>query len=66
MSAVLSFILGLPAIFKAISEMIGVVNQIRRMFQTDPVAEQAKKEADHAKSQQDAETKDDTSGGFAG
>lgn len=62
MGSVLSVLAALPTIFKAIREIISVGWSIVRLFDKDPVAEQAKKEAEHADGQNKAETSDDTSG----
>ena len=65
-SAIWGILKSIPAAIALIGQLVGLVNQIRRAMQTDPVdqykkAQDAQKEADKT-----AEEKDDTGGVFGG
>lgn len=56
----------IPAIISAVKQIIGIGWAIVHLFDKDPVAEQAKQEADHQEAERKAATEDDTSGSFGG
>ena len=65
-STILGFLGSIPALIKLISQVLGIVGEIRRAFQKDPVDEIAKDAGKQKEAEKAAGEKDDTSGTFGG
>lgn len=61
-----SLITSIPAIIKLLSEVLGLIKQVRMAFQKDPVEELRKDEAKQKEAEKQAGQADNTDGIFGG